>query len=512
MKAPWKALMERGISAKTAEEAGIYAAEEAEVKAILGYGGCGPGLVIPYPGTDYQRVRIDSPGPDGKRYRSPKGSTNRLYVPPKIGHEFLQDASAPLYFTESEFKALKATQEGFPAVAVAGVWSWRRRLHGESLEIPDLDRVTWLNRHVILVFDSDAANKPPVQWAEFHLARALKARGARVSVIRLPDSPDGDKYGLDDFLAQHGPEAFRALEMVSVDEADAEGPAYLRMSDLARAYMVQATEPVSSIVRTGYSVIDATIRGIAPGENLVILGRSGVGKTAFGLNLLRKMHERGGFPTLFFSLEQPGVQIFERVVSLESGLTGRDILERARLRDEGLAQWFDASCERWDQVVTVDRPCSLAEVDTLVSGATTAGLWPAPVRLVMIDYLGMLTPDRRGTTYEVVSELSREIKRLAKRLRVAVIVLCQVGRSGESGGKPVTLQSARDSGVVEESADYVLGVWRPELDDALKDEDRAEVRGVFKGRVLKNRSGPAPVPFELRFDHETLRIEEEVLA
>ena len=112
-----------------------------------------------------------------------------------------------------------------------------------------------------------------------------------------------------------------------------------------------------------------------------------------------------------------------------------------------------------------------------------------------------------GSLYEQTSRTARELKTFAKRHQVALVVLCQVDREGGNGGVPVTLRMARDSGVVEESADYLLGLWRPELAEGLSKTERLAFRGQFVIRVLKNRSGPAPKTVTLHFDPTSLRIE-----
>ena len=119
-------LLACGLAPETWSRARLHSGSPAEVREALGYGVQGGGLVIPYD-ERYARVRIDHAGPDGKRYRSPAGQGNRLYVPPTLAAGVLADASIPLHVTEGEFKALKATQEGIPCLALPGVWSWKRR-------------------------------------------------------------------------------------------------------------------------------------------------------------------------------------------------------------------------------------------------------------------------------------------------------------------------------------------------------------------------------------------------
>lgn len=496
-------LLACGLTSDTWMRAQLHSGSPDEVREILGYGIQGGGLVIPYDAT-YSRVRIDNPGPDGKRYRSPKGQANRLYVPPILAPGVLDDAT-PLHITEGEFKALKATQEGIACLALPGVWSWKTKLHGKSFPIPDLNRVVWRGRKVVIVFDSDLAEKPPVAWAEHALVQELRRREAEVYLLRLPAGPKGEKQGLDDYLVAAGVPAFHRLPMQTVAEADRETPTFLRVGELADAYLLSVLRPHYRIT-LGYPELDAVLRGLAPGEVMQILGRSGVGKTGFLLNLIEHMTADGQLPTLLFSLEQQGIEIFERMASLTTGLAGREIEDRARLEDPQLTERLVEVCERWQHVVLVERPCTLDHLDELIEAVRAANFWPEPLRLVCVDYMGLIGHRRPATPYEQVSAAAKELKRLAKRHRVGVVSLCQVGREGESGGEPVTLHSGRDSGVLEEAADYLLGIWRPELSEKIAKEQRRELRGQFKVRVLKQRGGPAPRTVTLHFEPTTLRI------
>src|SRR5438128_496017 len=105
-------LMASGLSSETIARAGLYSAPERQVRDILGYG-AGPGLVFPYReinGTHghYARVKLDQADADGRRYRSPARTPNRLYVPALLELGLLRDVSTSLWLTEGEKKALKA--------------------------------------------------------------------------------------------------------------------------------------------------------------------------------------------------------------------------------------------------------------------------------------------------------------------------------------------------------------------------------------------------------------------
>ena len=183
-----------GLNTQTIHDSGIYSASAAEVEALLGYG-AGRGMVIPYDragenGTPtYARVKIDNPGPDGKRYRSPKGRGNHLYVP-FVSSRALVDAGRPLVITEGEKKCLAGVQAGLVSVGLSGVWSWRHRPAKDAPSVPidDLHVLPWANRRVVIVFDSDAATNDDVRAAERALAAELERRGALVTLRRLPEA------------------------------------------------------------------------------------------------------------------------------------------------------------------------------------------------------------------------------------------------------------------------------------------------------------------------------------
>jgi putative DNA primase/helicase len=281
-------------------------------------------------------------------------------------------------------------------------------------------------------------------------------------------------------------------------------PTYWTMAELADAYVLAARDPHHRL-RFGYPELDRELRGVAPGEVVAILARSGVGKTAFGLNLAERMTGRTALPTLLFSLEMPGVGIFERLASMTHGWPGEDIENRVRGEDPETMQRLLEVCERWHHMRMVDTSCSLDRLDTLIEGARS--LWSAPLRLVVVDFAGLVSLTRLTSAYERVSTVATELKNVAKRHNVSLLVLYQLSRAGGTGSEAVTLSMARDSGVVEEMCDFALGAWRPELDDELDDVDREEVAGHFCVRVLKNRNrGPSPKPVTLRFDGARMRI------
>jgi DNA primase len=170
-------------------------------------------LAFPYPGCDgYERFRLwYQEGKTGPKYKQRYGTGNRLYLPPTV--DFGGDSS--LLVVEGEKEALALVQAGYQVVGLGGVWNWCERAEGyrqpkEPRPISDLNRVNW-RRPVTILFDSDGHDNRNVRLAAFRLARALAKCGAAVSILFLPAGENGEKVGVDDFLASHGPEMLREM-------------------------------------------------------------------------------------------------------------------------------------------------------------------------------------------------------------------------------------------------------------------------------------------------------------
>ena len=143
------------------------------------------------------------------KYLSPKGAGNHPFILPevyKIATAYNPDK--PIFFTEGEKKAAKATLEGFPCIGLSGVWCFKDK---DSDFLADLDELNFKHRRCYICFDSDITHKLNIRQAELRLTVELLNRGAEVFAVRLPDEENGDKNGLDDYLVRHGRDSFTAL-------------------------------------------------------------------------------------------------------------------------------------------------------------------------------------------------------------------------------------------------------------------------------------------------------------
>lgn len=258
------------------------------------------------------------------------------------------------------------------------------------------------------------------------------------------------------------------------------------MEDARAAYERYLKELDARKIRLGVPVLDRKMRGIAPGEVCEIIARAGVGKTAFLMNIISYVALNQKVPILFFSMEQPIVQVFERAAQITTEMPGAEIEDMAKRNDPNLETVFRATLMNYPNVYVVDEDfLTYEELRAFVEVAERDKIGDK-VRLICIDYLGRMTGEY-GSAYEVTSALAKLVKRLAKDLDVAIIYLHQTSRAGKTGADPVTLDMARDSGVCEEAADFVLGLWRPDMDKAEAQKAEEEELRVA---VLKNRKGP----------------------
>ncbi len=238
----------------------------------------------------------------------------------------------------------------------------------------------------------------------------------------------------------------------------------------------------------GFGKLDRHLRGIAPGEVCEIIARTGVGKTAFLLNVISHVIVNQKIPVLFFSLEQPLAQIYERAVQISMGMEGREV-ERVFKEDVDetslVRQMHKNVGLSYGNLFVVEEDfLTYEELRDFILVAEKEKILSRPP-LVCIDYLGRMKGGW-GNAYEITSELARLMKALAKELDIAVLYLHQTSRVGGTGAEPISVDMGRESGVTEEAADFVLGMWRPDINKAQSQEQDFEELVIA---ILKNRKG-----------------------
>jgi replicative DNA helicase len=247
----------------------------------------------------------------------------------------------------------------------------------------------------------------------------------------------------------------------------------------------------------GLLALDRVIDGLSPGEILGLASRPGVGKTLWMGRYIQAVMEYD-IPALMFSLEMPTAQIVTRLLQPEyqwSRTKALEVMESGELSVEKYK-------EKFSKLHICDRAgLSVAEMEAITKRIKKQH----DIGLVLIDHLGLVGGHRNLRPYERVSTNSQQIKDLAKRCDVSVVLAMQVSReAGGDGSIPLTLSSTRDSGVTEEVVDYLVGLHRPERNANLGIDQQMKYEDIVMARVLKNRHGAVGEEVAVHINSETL--------
>ncbi len=237
-------------------------------------------------------------------------------------------------------------------------------------------------------------------------------------------------------------------------------------------------------VPTGYPDLDHLTSGFQPSDLIIVAARPSVGKTAFALNLAQNVSTRFAKPVAIFSLEMSAVQLVQRMLSAEGNLDGHKI--RTGLLDE----------EDWQRLTMAT--ATLAEAEIFIDDTPGISVQEIRVRLrrlkmehdlslVVIDYLQLIQGrGRSDNRQQEISEISRQLKNIARELRVPIIALSQLSRAVEQRqDKRPMLSDIRESGSIEQDADIVAFLYR---DDYYNPE--TEKQNIIEVIIAKHRNGP----------------------
>ena len=266
------------------------------------------------------------------------------------------------------------------------------------------------------------------------------------------------------------------------------------------SYQERARNGSKDKIFTNLRDVDKFIKGTNKKEVLTVLGRSGAGKTTFILNLIYNMIFNQKKNVLFSSLELAKESIIPQFIQIHNEWPAAKVERYAASGeyDKGIEEVLTALDEHW-RVVDEDGQ-SWKDVEMFARTASES-MFDEPVDVIFLDYFQYLrSTGKSKNDYADKSEMAREMKSLAKRLNVLLVVLTQASREGGgTGADKLTMSAARDTGAIEESSDYMLGVYRPAADPKLSEEERQEVQHEMYCQILKNRwgaIGEAPLHFD----------------
>ena len=327
---------------------------------------------------------------------------------------------------------------------------------------------------------------------EFH-AKIIAQKYVQRELIRSATEIERRSY--DDEVDVTELIGFAEQEIFRVSEGNVKRSVQVA-SDILRKALKQIEEASKTAgeyngVRSGFTDIDAVTLGWQPSDLIIIAARPSMGKTAFVLTMARNMCVELKTPVAFFSLEMSSVQLMNRLIVAETQLNSKDL----RTGNLTPAQWTHLESQTVElgrsPLYIDDTPAlSVYEFRSKARRLKTQH----DIQLIIIDYLQLMTastPETRGNREQEVSLISRTLKAIAKELNVPIIALSQLSRNVENrgGSKRPQLSDLRESGAIEQDADVVAFIHRPEYYGLTTDENNMPTAGMAEIIIAKHRNG-----------------------
>ncbi len=273
-----------------------------------------------------------------------------------------------------------------------------------------------------------------------------------------------------------------------------------KSSESAKDLVKQAVSKIQEIgnkegmsgLETGFTKLDALTSGWQPSDLIIIAARPGMGKTAFVISMAKNMAIDFKHPVALFSLEMSSVQLITRMISSETGLTSEK-LRKGNLEAHEWEQLNVKVKDLTDAPIFIDDTPSLSIFDLRAKARRLAS--QHGIKIIVIDYLQLMTAGGAagGNREQEISMISRNLKALAKELNIPVIALSQLSRAVETrgGSKRPLLSDLRESGAIEQDADIVSFIFRPEYYGQTEwdDDDHSPCEGQGEFIVAKHRNG-----------------------
>ena len=329
---------------------------------------------------------------------------------------------------------------------------------------------------------------------EFH-ARVILQKFIQRSLIRISNEIIHEAY-------DEGTDVFDLID-------SAEGKLYevtqgniKKSTESAQSLVAQAKKRIQDIggkeglsgLPTGFHKLDALTSGWQPSDLIIIAARPGMGKTAFVLSMARNIAVDANKAVAVFSLEMSSVQLITRLISSETSLSSEK-LRTGKLEDH---EWQQLNVKVKDlekAPLFIDDTPSLSIFDLRAKARRLKQ--QNDIQLIVIDYLQLMTAGGNqkggGNREQEISTISRNLKGLAKELDIPVIALSQLSRAVETRGasKRPLLSDLRESGAIEQDADIVSFIYRPEYYkiDVWDDDEQSSTEGQAEFIVAKHRNG-----------------------
>lgn len=381
-----------------------------------------------------------------------------------FGSDDVRTQEGDVYLCEGETDTMYLSQLGYPCAGIPGAESFQPVWK------------SWFEnaRRVFICLDADDAGR----------RGALKVKeiiGAKARIVELPVPEQEDTTDLSEYFQRDG---------YTIEDFDAliEKHRGSRLYTVGEALIGREALKKMEGLKLGWRDLDHWIHpGILPGQVMVVLAKTGVGKTAWLTQVLHNLSEHWVYEGGEHVQKGPGTPIM--VLSLEQ--TKEELIERMWRISRFWDPWMtDDQFKLAYLNVRLNDENKIPPGDLSVLVREFTDEVESPPKILVLDYLGYWARSFKGKSrYEQVSEAIMELKALAKEFGVAIIVPHQVSRTGKRGER-LELDFARDSGVVEETADFALSLWAPHTKEERDDKELGVLeRADVRLEILKSRHG-----------------------
>lgn len=396
----------------------------------------------------------------GGKYFSVAGDKNRVF-----NVDSAWDANNVI-LTEGEFDAMVVEQLGYKACGIPGANQWQEGWK------------TYFDKchKIYIVFDNDTAGNTGAE-------KVAKSIGAKSRIVHMPEVT-GDELAADP-KAKNDPTEWIVKKHHTREEfaallSAAKGGQLLTVDD---GYVEWAEVKEMDGLKFGVRGLDSRLApGLLPAQVMVVLAKTGTGKTIFTMNMFKRiLLNNPDAKILFVSLEQTRGEWFERA-------------RRIHRFYNPTATDLDCLPFYRDRMMIIDKN-RLTEEDLVACIHEFEFEVGEKPTLVAIDYLGYWARAYQGEPYERTSKAIMALKAIAKDLRVSILTPHQVSR-GSKFGEELEADASRDSGVVEETADFMLGLWAEDNRAGIKEDEKT---GRVTLKIMKSRHGGAGTKVSLQF-------------
>jgi len=339
----------------------------------------------------------------------------------------------------------------------------------------------------LAVLSSLQMNTPSAANAQ-HYAELVREKAQQRRLIAVAGEIVDDAYVATDDVVGLIDEAERKINQIG-DERRTDSVSPLQRLLLNEADILEQrgeTRGQFNGLETGYKSVDVILQGLQPNSLTIVGARPAMGKTAFGLGIAVHVGAIVQRPALYFSLEMSRQELAERILASTAGIDSSK-LRTGDLSDGDWNRAHDAFGFLQSAKVFIDDNPALTVMDVRAR-ARRIKQQNGDLGVVIIDYLQLMSSRGRAENRQVeVSEMSRSLKILARELSCPIIAISQLSRKlEERGDKRPMMSDLRESGALEQDADVVLFLFRPEQYGEVPNDKKSDAEII----VGKNRNGP----------------------